>query len=186
MSRKTINLLPKYRLTDLNQEMIFHRLLSVVWLTVFSFVLVIGVQVYAQFLLQGQLTSQQGELDQLKQQVSKKENSELKSKIKNINNLIADYKNMTAAVPKLSKVLTAFSALPPDSVSINSITIDPIKKTVMVSGFSPTREAVLAFYNALQNDGAEFDNVDYPLQHIVKATDVPFQFTFTIKDELLK
>lgn len=186
MSQKIINLLPKSRLKDLYQEMVFHRLLSAVWLSVFSFLVVIGVQVYAQFELQRRVGDFQGRIDQLKQQVNKKENSELKSQIKGINNLIADYKNITGAVPKFSKVLIAFSVLPPESVSINSLTIDPVKKTVMVSGFSPTREAVLAFYDAIKNDSKNFENVDYPLQHIVKAKDVPFQFNFSIKDELLK
>jgi len=166
--------------------MVFHRLLSAVWLSVFSFLVVIGVQVYSQFELQRRVADFQGRIDQLKQQVNKKENSELKSQIKGINNLIADYKNMTGAVPKFSKVLIAFSVLPPESVSINSLTIDPVKKTIMVSGFSPTREAVIAFYDAIKNDSKNFENVDYPLQHIVRATDVPFQFNFNIKEELLK
>lgn len=186
MAHKIINLLPKSRLKDLYQETIFHRLLSVVWLTVFSFVVVIGVQVYAQFQLQKELDSYQSQVDQLRQQVNKKENSELKDRIKNLNNLIGDYKNLSAGVPKLSKVLMAFAALPPESVSINSMAIDPVKKSVVVSGFSPTREAVLDFYKALVGDSQDFSNVDYPLQHIVKATDVPFQFTFTIQDQLLK
>lgn len=186
MTRKIINLLPKSRLKELYQETVFHRLLSIVWLTVFSFVVVIGVQIYAQFQLQKELDSYQVQVDQLRQQVNKKENSELKDRIKNLNNLIGDYKNLSAGIPKLSKVLVAFAALPPESVSINSMAIDPVKKTVVVSGFSPTREAVIAFYNALVSDSQNFDNVDYPLQHIVKATDVPFQFTFSIQDQLLK
>ena len=178
--------MPKSRLRDLYQEMVFHRLLSAVWLSVFSFLVVIGVQVYAQFELQRRVVDFQGRIDQLKQQVNKKENSELKTQIKVVNNLIADYKNMTGAVPKFSKVLIAFSALPPENISINSLTIDPVKKTIMVSGFSPTREAVIAFYDAIKKDSKDFENVDYPLQHIVKAKDVPFQFNFNIKDELLK
>ncbi|MCL5775147.1 MAG: hypothetical protein M1333_02955 [Patescibacteria group bacterium] len=186
MSQKVINLLPKSRLKDLYQEMVFHRLLSAVWLSVFSFVVVIGVQVYAQFELQRRVTDYQGRLDQVKQQVNKKENSDLKAQIKGVNNLIADYKNMGDATPKFSKVLMAFSVLPPDSVSISSLVIDPTKKTVVVSGFSPTRDAVLDFYKAIKNDTKNFKNVDYPLQHIVRPTEVPFQFTFSINDELLK
>lgn len=186
MSQKVINLLPKSRLKDLYQEMVFHRLLSAVWLSVFSFAAVIGVQVYAQFELQRRLTDYQGRLDQVKQQVNKKENSDLKAKIKGMNNLIADYKNMGDSIPKISKVLIAFSLLPPDNVSINSLVIDPNKKTVIVTGFSPTRDAVLDFYNAIKGDTKNFKNVDYPLQHIVRPTEVPFQFTFSINDELLK
>lgn len=186
MTHKVINLLPKSRLKDLYQETIFYRLLSVVWLTVFSFTIVIGVQIYAQFQLQRELDSYQGQVDQLRQQVNKKENSELKDRIKNLNNIIGDYKNLSAGIPKLSKVLVAFAALPPEGVSINSMAIDPIKKTAVVSGFSPTRDGVIDFYNALVSDSQNFNNVDYPLQHIVKATDVPFQFTFSIQDQLLK
>ena len=183
---KTINLLPKLRQKELFYEKVLNKILLVIWATIFSFVVVVGVQTYAKYFMQNRLGTLKQEIDELKVQVSKKENSETKDKLKALNALTTDYKNLVTTVPKWSKVIESFAKLPPDGVRVSSFTVNNTSKVVTVSGFSPTRDLVIKFYEALKADKNNFYNVDYPLQHIIKAKDVSFTFTFNIQEELLK
>lgn len=183
---KTINLLPKSRQKELFFEKVLDKILLVIWVTVFSFVVVVGVQVYTKYYMQSKLVVVGEEIENLKIQVSKKENSETKEKLKTLNALTLDYKNLVTTVPKWSKVIAAFAELPPEGIKINAFTVNSTSKVITVSGFSSTRDLVIAFYNAIKADEKNFYNVDYPLQHIIKANDIPFTFNFNVKEELLK
>lgn len=183
---KTINLLPKLRQKELYFEKVLSKILLVIWMTFFSFLVVVGIQLYSKYYIQSRLGAVKTEIESLKIQVSKKENAETKDKLKALNALTLDYKNLITTVPKWSRVIEAFSKLPPEGIRVGSFSVNNSSKVVTVSGFSPSRDLVIEFYNSIKADTQNFYNVDYPLQHIVKAKDVPFTFTFNVKEELLK
>lgn len=183
---RIINLLPKPRQQLLRDEAIFHSLLIFIWISLFGFGIVVlsqfGVRVY----LQTEAQSVQASIDQLNIQVKKGENSNLKTQITQLNNFIADYKSLSDASPKWSKVIKAFSVLPPNGVLISSFTIDFAKNTIYITGSAPTRELVIQLYNNILSDDKEFYNIDYPLENVAKATNVSFHFTFNIRPSLIK
>lgn len=181
---KIINLLPKIRQQELHYEALFGRLTVVLWLAFFSFLLVLGAQLAVRLFLQQQSASVAAEISSLKSQVSRGENDQLKKTIKQYNDYISDFKNLSSQ-PKWSKVLEAFAALPPQDVGITSMSIDLKNKAVTIQGFAPTREKVIEFYNNIKADSGEFFGVDYPLENVAKPTDNIFHFTFYVQDRLL-
>lgn len=182
---KLINLLPKIKQMELRYESFFRGLLMIFILSLVSFAAVFISQLGAKFYLQAKGAAINAEITQLKSQVDKQENAGLKKKIQNINDIIADFNNLSVS-PKWSRVLKAFAPLPPSEVKINSFTIEPAKKSISITGNSPTRELVIELYNAILNDKENFYNIDYPLENVAKGTNVNFHFTFYIQDKLLK
>lgn len=183
---KNINLLPKLRQKELYHEWVLHYLFSIIWISFFSFVLVILFQLVAKVSLQNKLKAVQRNIEQLKTQVNQEENTVIRTRIKNANDLIADYSNIAKSSPKWSKMLEAFSVLPPKGVHISSFVMNSNNKMATISGSGDTREEVLELYYAIKADEEHFYNVDFPLQHLLKPSNVSFQFIFYVKDELLK
>ncbi len=184
-SMKLINLLPKSRQQELRYERVFHSFLVVVWFSIASFILVIGVQLAAKIYLQAEVVRVAADIQNLKSQVSKSENEQLKKKITSINNYITDFKNLST-IPKWSKALIAFSALPPEDVGITAFNLDIKTKAVRIQGFAPTREVVDEFYKNIIADTKEFTGVDYPLENVAKPKDNDLHFTFYVKEELVQ
>ncbi len=183
---RVINLLPKNKQKELRYEAMFHSLLSFFTLSLLSFALVFAVQLGAKFILKAEAESYKAQIAELQGQVNKKENAETKSKIKQINDTVSDFKTLALSSPKYSQVLKAFAKLPPPGVSIDSVSIDFNKKSMMVTGQGETREAIIQMYNNIKADGANFYNVDYPLENVVLPSKQSFHYTFYIRDSLLK
>ena len=183
---KTINLLPKPRQQELKFEGILHRFLLVIWFSLFSFALVFGIQLGTKIYLQQKAKSITNQIKELSQQVNKTDNATLKTKIKSVNDVVSDFITLTAASPKWSHFLKAFSILPPVGVSILSVTVDNKSKQVQLNGYSPSRDLVIEMYNNLNNDKTHFSNVDYPLENVVKETDINFHFSFFVNSPVLQ
>lgn len=182
---KLINLLPKSRQQELYFEQLFHKLTFVLWLTAFSFLLVLGAQLAVKIYLESQSRDIASQISLLKSQVNKSDNEQIKKSIKSINDYISDFKNLSVT-PKWSKVLNAFAKLPPDSVGVTSFNVDLKTKSVNIQGFAPRREDVIQLYNNIASDNKEFYNIDYPLENVAKPLDNQFHFNFNIRDDLLK
>ncbi len=183
---RIINLLPKKRQKEIRYVKFLNGLFLVMWISLASFAVVFILQFMAKAYLQGRLSSVEREIEQLKQQVNKQDNAQIKAEIVNINNKILDSKNLAESSPKWSKVLKAFAVLPPDGVRINSFNVDPAEKVVTIRGFAPTRELAIELYDIIKADSENFYNVNYPLENLVKATDVSFYYKFYIRESLLK
>ncbi len=182
---KTINLLPKARQQELRYDRIFHGSIKLLTLALLSFVLVFAVQAAARLYLQEEYRATQARIAALRQQVNKDENASLRNEVKSANDIVADYKNLSDQAPRWSKVLKAFSALPPQGIAITSFAADAKTKQVQISGRSPTRDLVIQLYNNILADSKEFKGIDYPLENVSKPANVNFHFTFTIQDSLL-
>lgn len=183
---RTVNLLPKIRQQELRYESILHSLRTVVTLTLISFAIVFLAQISTKYYLEAQSGVIKAEIADLQKQVDKKENAEIKNKIKKINDLIADYQNLVDSSPKWSNVIKAFVTLPPEGIKITSFGMDINKKTISITGKGVNREAVIQLYNNILQDSKNFYNINYPLENIVRPTDVSFHFSFNIRDTLLK
>lgn len=183
---KTINLLPKIRQQELRYEIILRSLWVFISLSLASFVLVFLVQFGTKFYLQIEAGVIKGRVAQLRTQVNKQQNADIKARIQTLNNLASDYKNLADNSPKWSKVIKAFAPLPPAGIRVSSFTIDTQKKTVNITGLAPTRELVILLYNNILKDTANFSNIDYPLENVAQPTNINFHFTFKINDKLYK
>ena len=183
---RIINLLPKDKQRELYFEGIFRSLVIFVELSMVTFALVVMGQVGTKVYLGEQHSALQAQIEQLKSQSNREENAALKKRIQGINNEIGDFKSLVDMTPTWSRVLRAFSAQMPAGISITSFSGDILKKRIDIHGSSPTREAVIALYNNINQDPAEFYNIDYPLENVARATDVPFHFSFYIKDDLIQ
>ncbi|MBL8030436.1 MAG: hypothetical protein JNN11_04280 [Candidatus Doudnabacteria bacterium] len=181
---RIINLLPKVRQEELGYERMFGGLVLVLWMTVASFVLVLGAQLAVKIYLEERATSIAAEIQNLKNQVSKGENEQVKKKISAINNYISDYKNLSY-VPKWSRALESFAKLPPPEVGISSLNLDLKNKSVRIQGYAPRREDVIELYNNIKNS-KDFKDIDYPLENVAKPIENDFHFNFLISDELVK
>jgi len=183
---RVINLLPPARQKLLEQEVVFGALLRFMGYSMLGFVLVIGAQFGVKLYLQNQAASIGDNIARLQSQVKKQENATTKEDIANINNYIADYKDLSQGIPKWSKVLKAFALLPPPGVVINSFSPDFDTKTITITGTALTRDAVIQLYNNILADSKEFTGIDYPLENVAAPKNNFFHFTFTVNDSLLK
>lgn len=183
---KLINLLPKPRQRELRYEAIYRSLKTVVIWGFLSFAVVFFSQFLTKIYLQVKISSINAEIEQLKKQVNKQENADLKKKIQSINSIIGDFNMLATSAPKWSKVVKAFAELPPEDVKISSFTVSADKKQVSINGYAPNRQAVIQLYNNILADKKNFSNIDYPLENVARAVDINFHFTFTVQDQLLK
>lgn len=183
---KIINLLPKNRQQELRYEALLGRLYFVVIISAFSFALVFLSQFGARVFLEKQLTQLAISTEQIKKQIDKQDNAQVREKIKQINDQVSDYKDLVDNSPKWSKLLKAFAKLPPKGVRIIGISTDETQKTIVVNGFSPTRELILDFYDRINADKENFFGLDKYLENIAKPTDVSFHLNFQFKPELIK
>lgn len=183
---RIINLLPREKQKELVYRKTFRAVIALIWFTAASFAVVLLVQFAFKAYLQGEEASLKSQIGELKKQASKEENAEIKNRVKVLNDLVADYKSLSEQVPKFSKVLRAFAPLAPEGVSINSMKIDAAERSVDLTGYSPTRELVIKFYDNMVEANADFPNIDYPLENVARPVDIAFHFTFNINPELLK
>ncbi len=183
---RTINLLPKKRQGEIFYEKILNGLFLVMWVSLGSFALVFLIQFGAKIYLESRLNSIENKIEELKQQVNKEENAQIKAQITSINQKITDYKNLADSSPKWSNVLKAFSVLPPEGVTITSFNVNPATKSVTIRGEASTRELAIELYDVINADTDNFYNINYPLENLVEPTEVNFYYTFFIRDKLLK
>ncbi|MDE2311861.1 MAG: hypothetical protein KGJ93_02095 [Patescibacteria group bacterium] len=183
---KLINLLPKPRQEQLRYESVYRSLVTAVWLSVLSFVAVLATQLAAKVYLDVQAKTTQDTVQMLRVQVSKNQASDLNKQITSYNNYITDYKKLSAAEPKLSKLILAFAPLPPDGVQIITLNFDIKKQQITITGHSPTRDLVIALYNNILADSQQFYGIDYPLENVATPDNNTFHFSFYVKPQVFQ
>ena len=158
---KIINLLPKSKQQELRYEAMLKGAWVIFIMSLASFIFVFFVQGSVKIYLSIKANSINNEITELKNQVNKQENAQVKAKVKVINDTISDYKNLAEITPKWSKVITAFAELPPEGIKINNTAIDPVKKSISINGFSAKRELVIELENIIRNDNKDFKIFNY-------------------------
>lgn len=183
---KQINLLPKPKQEELRYEIIFYSFVRCIVVCSVLFAFILGVQFASRLYIEQLTANATLGIEQLQKKANKQEDTSIKDKIQGINNFLFDYNILGSLTPHWSRALYSFVVLIPNDVKIATFNGDLSKNKIDISGFSPTREAVIALYNNIKSDGANFLNIDYPLENVAKPTNIRFHFTFYIKDTLLK
>ncbi len=182
---KRINLLPKQRQRELAHERILY---SISMMAVFGItILLLGVlvQVGVWVYLNQKVKANEVQVEQLKSIANKTENAAVKGQIIKANGVVTDFTNLSAKTPQWSAVLQAFVSNVPNGVKITQFDADATKKEVKIIGYSPSRDLVIDLYNNINADKEHFLNINYPLENVTQPTDVQFNFTFNIVDNLL-
>lgn len=183
---KLINLLPKEKQQELRYRRVFQTMLSLIWISLASFLVALLSQLGVKVFLQGQQGRLNQSIENLKQQTGKEENAQIKNQVRQLNDLVADYKALSSGLPKFSKALRAFAPLVPENVKITSMRIDAVKMAIDINGFSPSRELVIKLYDNVVADARDFPDIDYPLENVAKPADISFHFSFNVNADLLK
>lgn len=182
---KHINLLPQHKQTELYYEDLYHSTLVAVIIGVAVVLLGVVAQIFVMVYLNSKERAVSAEVETLKQQTDKTENAELKRQIRSINNQMLDFEKLSANSPKWSKVIAAFAKQVPKGVKINSFVADSKTSKIEITGFSPTREAVIELYNNINSDKENFKDINYPLENVAKPTNVQFNYAFYIVEGVL-
>ncbi len=183
---KLVNLLPKRKQQELRFERFYRACLTFLGLSWAVYLFAFAGQ-YATKLYLGSVEKDLvAQNSNLRRQVDKQDNASVKQQVKELNGFITDYQQLASTTPRWSKVLRAFSELPPDGVQVTSVTADVGRRTVSIRGFAPEREQVIEFYNRIRADADHFEAVDYPLENVERPRNVSFHFSFVVKDSVLR
>jgi len=183
---KIINLLPTAKQRELRYEAMYHSLLTVFWISMFSFALVFAAQVVTKVYLQFEAQSIAENINRVTSEVNKQDNAAVKAKITAVNNLITDFKNLEDTNPKWSKLLKAFVPVVPEGVHIENLRVNTRDLKVDISGFAPTRDSVIALYNNILSDSKDFNSIDYPFENVSKPANINFHFTFYVDRSIIQ
>lgn len=76
------------------------------------------------------------------------------------------------------KVIDSLLLKKPASIKIYAISYDkqPLTTKVSINGIAPSREVLLSFQKALEND-SNFKNVDLPVSNFIKGSDIEFSLS---------
>ncbi|HMR55156.1 MAG TPA: hypothetical protein PKD34_01010 [Candidatus Doudnabacteria bacterium] len=182
---KRINLLSKTKQTELFFEDLYRGVVTLVILG--SFVLLAGVaaQIAVWIYLEQKEASVVAQVASIQQQIDESENAQLKAQVSEINALMYDFETLSKQTPQWSRVLKAFAQLVPNGVRVSEFFADAATGTIEISGYSPTREAVIELYNNINGDKEHFKEINYPLENVSQPTNIIFNYTFTIQDGVL-
>jgi Tfp pilus assembly protein PilN len=183
---KHINLLPKDKQKEIAHEILFRGVVRFWEVAFVTFLLVFAAQFVTWSYLRANEAGLDNKIEQIKKVSNKEENAKLKEKIREINGHITDFKNLIDGSPTWSVAVRRIAMHVPEGVKINTVVADTKTKKLEIRGYSPTRESVLDFYNAVRNDTDHFASINYPLENVAKPVDVSFIFTIELKDVLLK
>lgn len=185
-----INLLPPSLKEELKKEE-ETRLLWILFVLVgafflCAFLLLLSLRIY----LKGSVDAQEILLTAYTQKTASDES--LKKEIKELNETVVQLSSFYEKQSKVSSFTERVSSAAPQGIRLTffqyappSVTVSggETKKTmakVILSGISPSREELLAFREALQQDPS-FANFDFPPSNWAKPSDIPFSFSFEIR-----
>lgn len=185
MSTKVINLLPRDQQRELGLRSWYRALKRFYVLAITTFAIVVLLFAGTWWYLRLAEQNLAHEAENLRAKSTTQETTDLKKRIKTINNQIEDYNTLTAALPRWSVLLRQFATLVPQGAQVQSFGVDSTKRQVIISGFASTREASIQLHDNIARDEAHFSNIDYPLENISKPTNVGFKYSFVVKPEVL-
>jgi Tfp pilus assembly protein PilN len=182
---KHINLLPKLKQRELAHERMFYSMSIAVVIAGVILLSGVGVQLIVWTYLNRTVVKINNDIEQLKRNANKSENAQVKLQIKNANAQIKDFTDLSSKTPQWATVLEAFMQDVPSGVKVTQLDGDATKAEITISGYSPTRDAVIELYNNINTDKDHFKSINYPLENVSQPTNVKFNFTFTVADGIL-
>lgn len=180
MMKKYINLLPPEEQQEIRLARINYQIQNFgSWLVLSIFVLLVFLVIARMFLI--------SELEVVFQQVreaahtlSDSEKTKIRAEVQGLNQDLKNANILQAANQSWSPILRELASILPADVTLDSLKITREEKKIEINGRAAKRDSVLQFRRNLI--GSEnFQNVNFPLMNIEKATDAPWKYRFYIK-----
>ena len=99
-------------------------------------------------------------------------------KIKSLNEEIVNLSKIQREQSAYYQVLLDVSQNLLTDVRTESISIEQESERITISGYSPTREALLAIKNKLESSPQKYKDVDFPLSNLTNPKNINFRFSF--------
>jgi len=102
---------------------------------------------------------------------------DLEKKIINLNKNLADFRKTQNQKSNIYSLLDNISSSLFVGVTVYSLDVNRTAKLITVSGFSPTRENLLAIKNNLETN-PNYKDIDFPLSNLANPQNINFRFSF--------
>lgn len=103
---------------------------------------------------------------------------DLEKKIINLNKNLADFRKTQNQKSNIYSLLDNISSNLLVGVTVYSLEVNRASKLITITGFSSTREILLAIKNNLETD-SNYKDVDFPLSNLANPRNINFRFSFT-------
>lgn len=189
----TLNLLPPQEKKNLYYNKLDNLVLICAGEILVAFLILIALFGVTLFTISSQIKIVQKEIDSYEVGIKKEALEELNQKIDKANEKIKRLDLLQENHIRYSGFLEHVSFLIPESAKISNITIIqqaaaqniPQKTIFNLHGLASSRDDVLKIKNGLESS-VFLEEVETPLSNLVKATDIDFSFSATIKEDELK
>ena len=179
-----LNLLPPKEKEDLQLEQIQRRIWA--WtaalMLALAFFLVFLATIYFSITSGSKAARENYQL--IQQSVQGKTLKSQQDLIKNFNDRLAQIASLQEKHKYYSRALIEILNLLPQNIRLGSLVVNE-KNQATLSGFSPDREKIIAFKEALEKSN-KFGVIENPLSNLLKQTDINFYFKFDLTDRILK
>lgn len=176
-----INLIPQKEKKELELELIFQKLFSLLLFTFFGFCFLILILAALRVLIINQTGAVEDLVRAKQTELSASDFQEFQETIKETNQYIAQVRNFWQSQFLIAPLLENLSFLKPNSIYFNNLSFTKTYPTnqVSISGFAQTRGALFYFKQNLETESS-FDGVYFTPTSWVKPTDVDFSLSFIL------
>lgn len=180
----TLNLLPENYKSELNLEKT-RRFVIFIFTSLGFMVVIFTFLLFAEFVfLKIENQSWLERLENEKATEKGKQILELEKNIKTTNEKISIVAKVQEDALSISSIIESLSVVIQPEAHLNSLTINRDNKKTNIAGFALTRDAVLSMEAALKgNEFMQPGTLISPKTNILKAEDIDFSFTFSIKTD---
>ncbi len=180
MIKKYINLLPPEELKFKAQREFARQLwlFGVVFLA--SLVALAAVLFGAEVYLQRQLRMKSEAIAVRSAELTSLEESQLQDELGTINRNLENFQILQREQMKWSGAFEELAQLLPRGLTLDSLIFTREEKKIEIAGRAATREEVLALRENLLAS-QHFKGVNFPLQNLERARDVPWRYRFYLK-----
>ena len=120
-------------------------------------------------------------LDGLRKELEDSSTAKLRKELVDANRLLSDAEPLLDG-GRVSGIFDLIAVHLPQGVYITGLSYSDSPGTLNLEGFSPTRNALLAFKSSLEEDSF-FSVVEFPASNWIKPEDINFRVNLTIDDD---
>ena len=175
-----INLLPSHQKEELREKESL-KVVLILGIVILTFLLSLTLILFSiRTVLFGQRESQKILFEQKEKEWHSLPIRDLEKEIQDYNLRLAQLETFYAKELNLTEVLEKIYDALPEGAYLNVFNFDLSQFQVFLSGFSPTREALLEFKKGLEGQ-KEFSEIHFPPANWIKPTDIDFSVNFKLK-----
>lgn len=182
---KTINLLPQPEQKEIKLELIAHQLLNFWFWIIGSMLLLFALSLVTTIRLRASIADTETEIIKSKEALSSAANQQLEKQVVNLNSEIDRVNLLRSQHYHWSNGLIELGNILPTDMVIDLLFLDRASGKVDISGIAKNRESVLKFWSDMHKS-KYFQDINFPLPNLERASDTSFSFSFYIKPEQIK